>query len=84
MGSDKARNQRTNRDRSNYSIDEIGQNIKENPGHLRKLTVSKNPVKHHRQMLMCKNYHSKRIIMFGKKENYEYLEILESDTIKQR
>ena len=43
-------NKKTSGDHSNYSIVEIGQNTKKSPGDLRRLTVTKTPVRNHQQM----------------------------------
>ena len=45
-------NQRTNRDKPNYSIAEIGQNTGKCPGDLRRLAVTQNPVKDYQLTLV--------------------------------
>ena len=47
-------NKRTNGHHPNYSIVEIGQNTKENPGNLRKLAVTQIPVENYQLMLEWK------------------------------
>ena len=46
------RNQRSNGDLLHYSIIKIGLNTEKSPGDLRKLAVTKTPVKNHRSTLV--------------------------------
>ena len=46
------KNKRTSGDHSNYSIIEIGQNTKKSPGNLRKLAVTRTPVRNHQLTLV--------------------------------
>ena len=57
-GTERVGNRRTSRNHSNYSIVEIGQNMEESPGDLRRLAVNQSPVKDH-QLTLVRKPHKK-------------------------
>ena len=69
------RNHWTNRERSNYSIIEIGQNIEKSLGDLRRVAVTQTPVKDHKLTLVWKtsnnNDNNNNIKYVDIKEKYE-------------
>ena len=68
LGTEGFENRRTSRDFPDYSIVEVGQNSEKSPGDLRRLAVTRTPVKNYQLTLVRKTLKMTKITMINEKE----------------